>query len=151
MKKKILRRTLHGFPSGILIGYLITIFISLGWGQGWYTACNPGLISAMGNEINAVILQSVLCGLMGSGFAAASIIWELEHWSLAKQSVISFLILSVIMMPIAYFLHWMEHTLMGFLSYFGIFALIFIAIWAVQYLIGKYNVTKINANLNKAK
>lgn len=151
MKKKILMRTLHGFPVGILIGYLITILISIVWGKGRYTACNPDFISVMGNEINAIILQSILCGILGSGFAASSVIWELERWSVAKQSTINFLILSVIMMPMAYLLHWMEHTWIGFLSYYGIFALIFIAIWVFMFLCGKYNVTKINENLNKVK
>ncbi len=151
MRKKVFIRTLHGFPVGVLIGYMITIFISLVWGKGSYVACNPGFISTMGNEINAIILQSVLCGILGSGFAASSVIWELERWSLARQSTANFLILSVIMMPMAYFLHWMEHTWMGFLSYYGIFALIFFAIWVFMFLCGKYNVTKINENLNKVK
>lgn len=151
MRRKVFIRTLHGFPVGVLIGYMITIFISLVWGKGSYVACNPDFISTMGNEINAIILQSILCGILGSGFAASSVIWELERWSLARQSATNFLILSVIMMPMAYLLHWMEHTWRGFLSYYGIFALIFIAIWVFMFLCGKYNVTKINENLKNLK
>ncbi len=37
MKKKIFLRGLLGFPIGITIGYLITIFISLIWGQNHYS------------------------------------------------------------------------------------------------------------------
>lgn len=151
MRRKVFIRTLHGFPVGVLIGYMITIFISLVWGKGNYVACNPDFISTMGNEINAIILQSILCGILGSGFAASSVIWELERWSLARQSAINFLILSVIMMPMAYLLHWMEHTWRGFLSYYGIFALVFVAIWLFMFLCGKYNVTKMNENLKNLK
>ncbi len=148
MKKKIILRSILGFPVGIAIGYLITIFISLGWANGFYTPCVPELISVMGNEINAVILQAFLCGLLGTGFAASSVIWEIENWSIIKQSGIYFLITSVIMLPIAYLSYWMEHSIIGFFSYFGIFVLIFAFIWMIQFVIGKHNVRKMNENLH---
>ena len=56
---------------------------------------------------------------------------------------------SVIMMPIAYVLHWMEHSLKGVLSYFGIFLIIFIIIWIIQYAVAKHNVKKLNETLHK--
>lgn len=150
MKNKVLR-IIMGIPIGITIGYLITIFISIGLGKGDYYPCTPELIEVMGSEIKAVILQTFLCGLLGLGFSASSIIWDIEHWSIVKQTGIYFLIVSVIMMPIAYFTHWMEHSLLGFLSYFGIFVIIFAIIWIVMFFIGKYNVKILNNNLGKMK
>ncbi len=147
MKKKIILRGILGFPVGIAIGYLITIFISLVLANGYYSPCVPELITVMGNEINAVILQALLCGLLGAGFAASSVIWETENWSITKQTGIYFIIISVIMLPIAYFLYWMEHSFIGFLSYFGIFLLIFAFFWIIQFIIGKHNVNKMNKNL----
>lgn len=114
MKKKIIKRSLLGFPLGITMGYLITILISLGWANGYYSPCVPELISLMGNEINAVILQTILCGILGVGFAASSVIWEMDSWSSVKQTGIYFSIISVIMLPIAYFAYWMEHSVVGF-------------------------------------
>lgn len=147
MKRKIFLRVMLGFPLGIAIGYLITIFISLVWANGYYSPCVPELADVMGNEINAVLFQALLCGLLGSGFAGSSVIWEMEDWGLVKQSGIYFLIVSVIMMPIAYVLYWMEHSLVGVLSYFGIFFLIFAVIWIVQYIIARHNVNKLNETL----
>ncbi len=149
MKKKVFLRSMSGFPFGLALGYLITIVISLIWGDGYYAPCMPELIEVTGNEINAVLLQAFLCGIIGSGFAAASVIWEMEDWGLVKQTGIHFLITSVIMLPIAYFSYWMEHSLKGFLSYFGIFAFLFAAIWIVQYAIAKRNVKKLNETLRK--
>lgn len=149
-KKKIIKRFALGFPLGITIGYLITIAISLVWGGGYYSPCVPALVSTMRNEINAVLLQAFLSGLLGAGFAAASVIWELENWSVVKKTGIYFGIASVLMLPIAYFLYWMEHSVTGFFSYFGIFALIFILIWAMEFIIGRYTVGKLNAHLHKA-
>lgn len=151
MKRNIILRGLIGFPIGITIGYLISIINSLIWADGYYSPCVPELISVMGNEINAVLLQTFLCGLLGVGFSASSVIWEVEYWGIVVQTGVYFAVTSVIMMPIAYFTYWMEHSLKGFLSYFGIFILIFIVVWIVQYMIGKRIVKNLNTNLYKTK
>lgn len=149
MKQKIIARGALGFPLGITIGYLITIFISLAWADGYYTPCEPNLAYAMGSEINAVLLQALLSGILGIGFSSASVIWEIDHLGIVQQTGIYFAIVALIMMPIAYFLYWMEHTLWGFLSYFLIFILVFIVLWIVMFIIGKHTVRKMNANLHQ--
>lgn len=147
MKKEIIKRSLLGFPLGIAMGYLITILISLIWENGNYISCVPELVSAMGNEINAVILQTFLCGILGVGLSAGSVIWELDSWSLVKQTGIYFLIVSAILLPVAYLTYWMEHSLVGFLTYFGIIVFIFVVIWIIMFGIGRYNVHKMNEKL----
>lgn len=109
--------------------------------------CVPELVRVMGSEIQAVIVQTVLCALLGMVFAASSVIWEFESWSIARQTGLYFLVTSAVMMPFAYFLHWMEHSLAGFLSYLGVFAIIFILIWLFQYMIIRHNIKKINSGL----
>ncbi len=150
MKKKAFLRGLVGVPIGVSIGYAITIVISLFWAEGYYSPCVPELADAVGSEIYAVALQAILCGLLGAGFAAASVIWEVERWGLVKQTGLYFLVISILMMPIAYVAYWMEHSVWGFLSYFGIFALIFAVIWVMEWLIGRYNVRKLNSHLNQS-
>ncbi|MDM8236441.1 DUF3021 domain-containing protein [[Ruminococcus] torques] len=147
MKKQILLRGMLGFPLGLAMGYLITIFISLTVSDGRYYPCVPELAAVMGNEINAVLLQAVLCGILGAGFGACSVIWQIENWGIVKQTGIYFSIISVIMLPIAYVSYWMEHSLKGILGYFSIFALIFAAVWIVQYTAAKHNVRKMNETL----
>lgn len=122
MKKKIFLRSILGFPLGLAIGYVISIIVSLINSNGDYTPCEPTLIAMMGNEINAVMLQALLCGILGMGFAASSVIWELENWGIIKQTGIYFLI-------------------------FGIFVLIFVIIWIIQYTIIRRHVKKMNEAL----
>ena len=148
MKKKILLRGILGFPIGLAIGYTITIILSLIFANGYYSPCVPELTVIMKSEINAVMLQAFLCGILGTGFAACSVIWEIERWGIVKQTGIYFLIISVIMMPIAYVTYWMEHSLKDMLCYFGIFAFIFAVIWIIQYFIAKKEVKKLNENLH---
>ncbi len=149
MKKQVILRALLGFPIGIAIGYIITIIISLIFAQGYYSPCVPDLVETMGSEIGAVILQSILCGLLGSSFAATSVIWEIDKLSIAKQTGVYFLINSVVMMPIAYFTNWMEHSLVGFIMYFSIFIAIFFVVWIVQYFIWKDKIRKMNLKINR--
>ena len=149
MKKKIIMRGLFGLPTGIALGFVITLIISACIGSGSFYPVTPELIDTIGNELNAVILQTVLCAIMGMGFAAASVIWELDSWSLAKQSGVYFLIISVIMLPIAYVTNWMKHTVLGILSYVAIFAAIFVVVWLSQYLLWKRKIKKMNALVSK--
>lgn len=151
MKKKLIMRGLFGVPAGIALGFVITLIISACTGTGSFYPAAPELIDTMGNELNAVALQTVLCAIMGAGFAAASVIWELDAWSLAKQSGIYFLIISVIMLPIAYVTNWMKHTVLGVLSYAGLFAAIFVVVWLSQYLLWKRKIKKMNAAVDKAE
>ena len=118
MKKEAIRRGMSGFPLGVFIGYTITIILSLFWGEGYYWAVVPALVEQCGNEINAVILQFILSGVLGSVCAASSVIWENDNWSILKQTVIHFVIISFTMLPIAYFAHWMDHTFIAIVKYF---------------------------------
>ena len=151
MKKKILTRGLIGFPIGIAIGFVITIIISICIGKGDFYPVSPELTETMGSELNAVILQTALCGIMGSGFAMASVIWELDSWSLIKQSGIYFLIISLILLPIAYISNWMDHSVAGVISYAGIFVASFVVVWLIQYFVWKSKIKKMNERINKKK
>lgn len=146
-----MQRGILGILIGLVINYLITIGISLGWAKGYYVPCTPELEAVMGNEINAVVLQALLSGLLGIGFGAGTVVWEIEHWSIVKQTGVYFIVTSVFMMPIAYFTYWMEHSVVGFLSYFGVFVVYFCFIWIVLYMVRKSNVKKMNDGLCRVK
>ena len=151
MKKKLISLGVLGFPMGIAIGFVITIVISICVGAGSFYPVTPALIDTMGNELNAVILQTVLCGVMGSGFAMISLIWQIDSWSLAKQSGIYFGAACVMMLPIADRARWMEHSFMGICSYIGIFFLIFLTVWFIQYFVWKRKIRKINNSVQSGK
>lgn len=136
-----------GIPMGITIGYVITILISLTHGEGYYTPCVPTLVEMAGNELNAVILQTIMCAVLGITFGAGSVIWELEDWSIAKQTGTYFLITALVMMPVAYVSHWMEHSVRGVLGYFGVFLGVFVVMWVSMYLMYRKKINQMNAGL----
>lgn len=149
MKKKAFLRGLLGFPLGIAIGHILSVIGSFIFGNGAYSPCTPELVSAMGSEINAVVLQTLLCGVIGTSFAAGSVVWEMEEWSMVRQTGVYFLINSLVMLPVAYILNWMEHSFVGFLIYFAVFILYFVLIWGVWYLVWKQCVKKLNQKLGR--
>lgn len=140
----IMQRALFGFPIGIAIGYVISIIISLIFGKGAYSPCSPLLIKSMGNEINAVIFQTILTGLLGSIFSSASLIWDIEEFSLLKQTLYYFLISSITIMIIAYLLKWVAPTILSLLSFLLSFIIIFAIIWIFQYLTWKKKIKTLN-------
>ena len=149
MKKKVLMSALWGFPVGIAIGHVITILLSFARGDGGFYPCMPELISAMGGELQAVTLQTLLYGCIGMSFSASSRIWQMDGWSLLRQTGAYFLINAAVLLLAAYILRWMHRSVVGFLIYLGIFTLIFALAWVIQYGIWKHSLKKINQKLNK--
>ena len=147
MKKEIIKRGLLGIPVGITIGYLMTIINSLIFGNGNYCPVTPELVARMGNEINAVMLQSLLYAVIGFSFASSSVVWNMDSWSMLKQTALYFIINAVVMMPIAYGLNWMQHNSKGIIIYLAVFTLYFAVIWLVQYFIWKSYLKKMNTKL----
>lgn len=149
MKKQLFRRSFCGMISGIAIGYLITVILSLFWGEGEYLPCMPQLIDTMGNEASAVAFQTGLSALLGIAFGAGSLIWDQEDWSLFKQTALYLLLSSAAMFPVAWLAHWMEHSLSGFLSYAAAFLAIFLIAWLSQYLFWRRRVRKLDETIRK--
>lgn len=77
----------------------------------------------------------------------ASVIWEIEDWSIAKQTGIYFGITSFLFLPISYLMHWIERSVIGFVSYIGVFLAIFIVTWVAQYFFWKNRINQINEKL----
>ena len=149
MKKKLICRGLLGFPLGIALEFVITLVISGIIRDGNFYPAAPELIQTMGNELNAVLLQTVLSGVLGAGFAMASVIWEIDRWSLARQSGIYFGVVCLIMLPVAYLANWMQHTLIGVACYVGCFVLIYLLVWVIQYFAWKRKIRRMNERVEK--
>lgn len=153
MKKQLIlcavKRGMLGIPLGIAIGHVLTIAFSFSFGDGHYAPCVPQLTESVGSETGAVMLQAALSGLLGAGFASGSVIWSIERLGLVRQTGLYFLANSLLMLLVAYRLYWMEHSAAGFLRYFGIFFLVFAVIWAVEFLIARRTVRKMNAGLRE--
>ena len=148
MKKKVILRSLIGAPIGLSISFIITLIISVIINKGEYYPVMPKLTALCGNELNAVVIQTVCSLIYGAAFGGASVIWDMENWSLLKQTVIHCLIISVSMLPIAYCMYWMAPNFWGIAGYIAIFFFIYCFIWFSQYFAMKKRIQEFN---NKVK
>lgn len=150
MKKKIWVRCFIGAPIGLAISTVITIVISLIVGDGRFYAVVPELIADCGTEINAVLLQAMCSLLYGAAWAGASMAWEMEDWSILRQTVTHLIVCSLATFPMAYFMRWMNHSIFGVLTYFGIFFAIYLVIWLSQYFAVKKRIQQINTKVRES-
>lgn len=149
MKKHLVVRGLFGIPTGIAISFIISLLISFIINDGTYYPVTPRLINITGSELNAVSLQMILASFMGAGSAMASVIWNLETWSIAKQTGVYFIVISIVMWPISFYAGWMPPTVIGSIVYITIFIIIFIIIWMIQYMIWRRKIQKLNQQFEK--
>lgn len=148
MKKNLLKRTAIGIPAGIAVTTVISVIISIIIGDGNYYPTAPELVSAAGSELNAVLIQTVGAALYGAMFGCASVIWDVESWSLLRMTVTHLTVVSIATFPAAWILRWMPHSLPGGLGYFAIFFAFYAVIWFCIYLATKHQVKKMNERLN---
>ena len=149
MKTIFIKRALLGFPLGMAIGYTISIIFSVAFANGYYGAVHPELIATFGNEINAVIFQAILWGLIGFIFSGFSVIWEKDNWSLVKQTTIAFLVYLLPMMVVGYILKWFEFSILQVIIFILIFIFIFFVTWILIYLKTKKDVDAFNKIIKK--
>lgn len=149
MKKRFFISILLGAPIGLAISTIITIGISLTVGDGRYYAVVPELAADCGSEMNAVLVQALCSLLYGAGWAGASIVWRMEHWSLLRQTATHLVVCSAVTFPIAYLMRWMRHSVGGVLLYFGIFLAIYAAVWFSQYAAMRRQIRRMNEQMRK--
>lgn len=147
MKKKILLRSLLGAPLGIAVSYVITLLVSLSIGDGSFYPVTLELATDFGNEMNAVLVQTLCTMLYGAVFAGASVIWESESWSLLRMTATHLTVVSLVTLPVAWFMRWMPRNLAGVAVYFAIFLGIYAIIWLSQYSTMKTRIRQLNEKL----
>ena len=77
-----------------------------------------------------------IVGIIIALIAAASVIYEIENWSLFKQSVIHFLIMLVTVLPCLYISGWYKlNNVLDYVKVFGIFLFVGIVLWTISYFI----------------
>ncbi len=148
MKKKAILRALIGAPIGPALSILISIMISVSLGTGDFYFVVPELTARCGSELNAVILQTCCVLLYGAFWGAASVIWEMERWSLLRQTVTHLLLGSFATLPIAYFMRWLHPSFPGVILYFAMFYVCYAVIWVCIYFSIKKSIRKINKKVH---
>ena len=149
MKKEFFKRAAIGAIGGVFICTILSIIISYCKNDGTYYPVVPQLSSLCGGETNAVAVQTAGVMVYGVIMAGISVVWDMDRWSLLRQTVIHFAACTVATLPAAYLLHWIERSIGGVLGYFGIFAAVYVCIWLGSISVMKHNVNKMNEKVSE--
>lgn len=139
--KTTLKKTLLGIPLGIAIGATITLIISLVVKDIPEHA--PYFVSK-----TYFIRTYMASALMGGIFGGAATIFDVDRWSLLKQTVIHFIISAVTMFAVASWTRWVSFDPQSTLIFSGIFLVVYALFFASQYIYYKIKLDGINAELD---
>ena len=147
MKKEVTKRAILGFIYGVFIGQTILIIESLFMRDGNFYAVSNSLLELAGTKIAAVIIQYFLTGIIGTTFAATTVIFEMDNWSLLRQTITHFVITSIVMYIAGFLCGWFPHTVVSTLIWFGVFVVVYVIFWICFSMYYKNKVKKINSHL----
>ena len=147
LKKEAVKRAIMGFIYGVFIGQTILILESLMARDGNFYPVAASLVNLAGTKIGAVIIQYFLTGIIGTTFAATTVIFEMDNWSLLRQTIIHFIITSIVMYIAGFLCGWFPHKLSSTLIWFGIFIVIYVIFWISFSSYYKNKVKKMNEAL----
>lgn len=148
--KKAMLRGAGGFPLGVFISFTIGMVISLcygGWNTGDFLAVPPSLILRAGNAMRAVVLEYVLAGLVGFAFTAGSAIFQIERWSLAKQTACHFILTALVFFPTAYICQWIGDSVWSIISFTLVYCIAYLFVGIFKYRYWKKKILSINQKL----
>ncbi|HHX70117.1 MAG TPA: DUF3021 domain-containing protein [Gallicola sp.] len=149
MKRKLIIRIILGFIVGAIIGNLITLLVNLGYGEK-ASIVSPHQVEAIG-KLWAIILQTILSGLLGVTGVGGIYFYDIESWSLLKSTIahsLSILIGFIVVFPV---LKWVPFTFWSCLIIAIIVSVVYALIWLIMYLIWKKEVEKMNEDLKSYK
>ncbi len=87
MAKQLIKTSLIGATAGIALSYIAAIVLSLWLQLGYFLAFPATLPELVGGEMNAVLLQTAVCALLGAGIAVAWRFMRWKVWPLKKRTL----------------------------------------------------------------
>ena len=138
--KKLCLKVLLGFGSGLAVG----AFFMLAEMKTPET-----FMGAQGTE--AVVLYMLYCGIYGAVAVGGHMIYEIDRFSLAKATVLHFLISFIGLCALGSQLGWLDFGSGEFWFIFVIFLAVYTCIWFTMTFAYKRRIRKLNDELEKWK
>ena len=126
---------LIGAAAGIGIGLVITLAgIAGGEAQG---------------SIPELILYFFMSGMLGFVNMGASVMYNIEHWSIARATGTHFTVSIISFYVFGFAIHWLDPGEVMFYIITAIFIVVYFIIWLIQYIRYKKEIRKINDDLKR--
>lgn len=147
MKKKIIVQGCLGAIIGVSISFIIPLFISMVIGDGNYYPVALEMQEVYKTQLGAVQIQVVLSLLYGTVWGIAPLVFQVERWSLLRQTITHLALTSLSTFPVAYLCFWMNHNFESIFIYFAVFFFIYVMIWIFSYMMIRNNIKEMNRKI----
>ena len=136
------------FIIGAVIGNSIAWMISLGYGAAAVVA--PEFVDEMGEPL-AIVIQTLLCGLMGVFGLAGSRIYNSDRFGILQATAMHACLIIPFVMLTDYICWWTGRSVDGTLVFGGVMVMVYITIWITMYISYRAQVKQINQLLEERR
>ncbi|MDF7627232.1 DUF3021 domain-containing protein [Lactobacillaceae bacterium L1_55_11] len=127
--KAVMKYLWHNALVGLCIGFSVAMFFSLINGAHYWMPSSPEFVDRFSSPLMAALVSMFLWMGMGLVFGASNYIFNIERWSIDRQSTVHFLVTYVGFSILAILAGWFKLNTVNFL----VFSLIYVG----YYLLGR--------------
>jgi len=149
--KKFGKTLLSGGLIGITFGYLIALLFSTLFQADYLFPSAPRFVSHFSSPLLATQISTLLWILIGEVWTFSSWLFEIERWSITKQTIMHCLCSYVGMTPLAILCGWFPLNFFWLTAYTGIYILIYAVIWTIEMYFARRNISQLNILLSHSK
>ena len=146
MLKNALIRMTNSFMYAIGITAVIYFFITVGRD---FVPLLPEYRERFDNDTQALIVQLMLIGCMSAALGGGSVIMEMERLSLLAQSIIYFVLASVVWISVGCYCWCIYKYPQALASTIISYVCSYVICWVIQYKLCKKDIEKINRHLQE--
>ncbi len=146
MLKDALIRMANSFMYAIGITTVVYFFITAGRD---FVPLLPEYRERFDNDTQALIVQLMLIGCMSAALGGGSVIMEMKRLSLLAQSIIYFVLASVVWISVGCYCWCIYKYPQALASTLISYVVSYIICWAIQYKLCKKNIEEINRHLQE--
>lgn len=99
------------------------------------------------NPFMALMVQTLLCGLIGFSFGACSVIMDIAKWSMIRQAVMHFVLTACVWVPVSIFCWGLGRYWISFICVFLGMLFTYAVTWTCQIIVCRKEVARINEQL----
>lgn len=147
--KILIKRSVQGIQTGIVIGLLMSLIFSYLNHANSYFVSSPQFYNNFAKPLTAVLTSVILWALMGLVFGLGAAVFTLEKWSLLKRTIVHFVISYFGFTPLAIFAGWFPLNPYYLVSFTVTFILVYVIIWLVEINIVRKQINQINRSIKK--
>lgn len=144
MKKYVLRG-LIGMCISLAAGQLICLVVSLAIHNGTWYGYWPIMERQYGSQLAAMLIQTLCNAVLGFIFGFITAIWDKDRWSLTRQTITHFVLVTTVCVLSGYLCFWYPHRLSGVLIALAEYIIIYVIIWICIYTNYRRSVNQINS------